>query len=113
MSINSTVPVEPHENVTRSTITSVQMNNVVVTLGVTASCTVYMFDIDGNIKNVAQSQLTPEQYANWGTNDEYFIQSILQNLGLTPLPVTKVAPLPVTTVDPVLPVTPVDPVTTA
>jgi hypothetical protein len=88
MSINTNVPVEPHENITRSTITSVQINNVVVTLGVTASCTVYMFDESGSIKNVAQSQLTSEQYANWGTNDEYFVQCILQNLGLTPLPAT-------------------------
>jgi hypothetical protein len=86
MSLNTNVPVEPHENIVRSTITSVQLNNIVVTLGVTASCTVYMYDISGNIKNVVQSQLTSEQYSQWGTDDEFFVQCILQNLGLTPLP---------------------------
>jgi hypothetical protein len=82
------VNIVPHEEVTRFTIVKVQINNVSVILNETARCSVYMFDASNNIRSVQQAQLTTEQYNNWLDDDQYFVNCILANLGLSPLNIT-------------------------
>lgn len=77
-------PVVPYEEVTRYTVVKVQINNIQVVLNTSASCSVYLFDVDNNIRGVKQSGLTPEQYPLWGTSDTYFVNTVLANIGLTP-----------------------------
>lgn len=83
MSSGYDTPIVPHEEVTRFTVVKAQITNVQVVLDNSASCSVYLFDADNNIRAVKQSGLNTEQYPLWGSNDNYFVTTVLSNIGLT------------------------------
>ena len=90
MSQNYTTPIVPYEEITRYTVVKVQITNIQVILNNSASCSVYLYDADDNIRGVKQSGLNPEQYPNWGTSDSYFVTTVLNNIGLTPIDLQQV-----------------------
>ncbi len=63
--------------------TKIRIEQVYVQLDNTASCNYALVSDDGSelIRNGAS--LTPEQYALWSDNDEYFVDCIIANLRLT------------------------------
>jgi hypothetical protein len=44
-------------------------------------CTVYEYDVNGILLNVHSVYIEPELYSEWGTNDTYLIDIVLDKLG--------------------------------
>lgn len=73
-----------------NTATQIEFLPAEITLGVSARSQYILQDADGVNLASAWVAMTPEQYANWGSNDDYAVACLLQNLGLTPLtPLTE------------------------
>lgn len=78
------VAIEPVE-VWPTMATQIEISGIIVSLDNFAACSyVLLDDFDNPISQVAQAALTPAQYAQWGTDDSFFISAILSNLNLTP-----------------------------
>lgn len=65
-----------------STATQFVINNVSVVLNTSAACTYLLQDASGKNLMGGNSALTDAQYAGWGSDDTYFTNCILTNLGL-------------------------------
>lgn len=65
-----------------SEATQLYVGSVNVILGEGAVCYYQFQDVEGNILKDGNAALTPQQYSQWGSNDEYFIDCITANLGL-------------------------------
>lgn len=66
-----------------ATATQIEFLPVEVTLGQSARSQYILQDENGANLTSAFVSMTPEQYAQWGTDDEYPITVFLANLGLT------------------------------
>ena len=52
------------------------------TLGaVDCHCTVWEYDAQKNLLNYRKVYIAPEEYAEWGTRDEYIVELVLDKLG--------------------------------
>jgi hypothetical protein len=44
----------------------------------------YMYDASGRLLDVQRVQITPEEWASWGFDDQYIIDLVLAKLGYEP-----------------------------
>ena len=65
-----------------ATATQVDFAPAEVMLGLTARCTYTLKDVDGNNLKTGVVEMSAEQYALWGTDDDYAASVFLTNLGL-------------------------------
>lgn len=78
------IAIEPVE-VWPSMATQIDIGGITVSLNSSASCSyVLLDDFDNPLTPQSQVAMTPEQYALWGSDDNYFVSTILANLNLTP-----------------------------
>lgn len=78
------IAIEPVE-VWPGMATHIDIGGVTVSLNSSASCSyVLLDDFDNVLSPQSQVALTPAQYAQWGTDDSFFVSAILSNLNLTP-----------------------------
>ena len=76
------IPINP-VSVWNSTATQIQITAITLELGTSSQCQYLLQDANHNALVAGFSSLTPTQYNNWGSDDNYFINCILSNLGLT------------------------------
>ncbi len=66
--------------------TQIDISDVRVSLDESADCQYFLVDANGAlVSSPARASLTPEQYALWSDNDEYFVDCVLANLNLSRL----------------------------
>jgi len=82
---SSATPIVPVA-VWPGTATQFVINSVAVVLNTSASCTWLLQDANGKNLSGGPSALTAAQYAGWGSDDTYFVNCILANLGLQHAP---------------------------
>jgi hypothetical protein len=84
MSIVNIEPVEIPQNPIVETAVRIIVTNVI--LNVSASIDAQILDSNSNIIEVKHLLLEQPDYSNWGTDDEFIVNWVLQQLGLTPKP---------------------------
>ena len=65
-----------------ATATQIEFLPVEVTLGQSARSQYILQDANGANLTSAWVEMTPEQYAQWGNDDEFAVNTFLSNLGL-------------------------------
>ncbi len=82
MSIESPIAITPIVRTTTTTITQLRILSVMVTLGYSASITVLLLDDASQEKERKTIDLTTEEYAGWGEDDQYIIDLVLSKIVL-------------------------------
>ena len=59
--------------------------NAVPSVGLPTMAEPYTEEVTTSFGLNGNDSLTPEQFAGWGTDDQYFARCIAENLGLTPV----------------------------
>lgn len=75
------IPIEP-VTIWPSEGVALDIYNVGVLLGESAIVNYYIRDADNHVLVASQLAMTPEQYAEWGSSDEYVSDLVLTELGL-------------------------------
>ena len=91
--IKSTVAIVP-VRVLSGVGVSATFSPAMVTYGSVAVAQYQVNAEDGALLASGNVQTTPEQYANWGENDDYVIDCFLINLGLERAPTPPADPAP-------------------
>jgi hypothetical protein len=100
MNAHSIVPVEiPQSPIIKS---SVIINVLRVTLGISAEIEVRFLNPDGVIIEIKYLTLSQPDYANWGSDDQFIVDWVFSQLGLLPNTPT----IPDTSDSPEIPETP-------
>jgi hypothetical protein len=68
-----------------NTATQIEFLPAEVTLGVSARSQFILQTAEGQNLTSAWVSMTPEQYAQWASNDDYAAKCFLENLGIEPL----------------------------
>lgn len=77
------VPVQPTPF--SKEIVSVQISLDSFQLNATeGTASAYMYDASGRLLDVQRVQITPEEWAGWGFDDNYILGLVLTKLGLEP-----------------------------
>jgi len=79
--IKAVQPIQPYDQVTVKVIYGfdVEVNGVV--LNTSARLSVRLYDKNNTIVNVQTMELIGEDYTNWGNDDNYVINYVVQKLG--------------------------------
>lgn len=78
--------IVPVEKTTTNVVVRFAMVITELVLNTSATFRVSTYDIDGRSIDVTSVLLAGEDYAAWGSNDEYVIQFVATKLGFTLLP---------------------------
>tara|TARA_R110000868_G_scaffold374845_1_gene639310 strand:+ start:164 stop:406 length:243 start_codon:yes stop_codon:yes gene_type:complete len=76
------VNIEPVD-VFPGTATQMEISAVSVGLGQGACCTYSLLNELDTVLKSDTAHLTAEQYEGWGNDDEYFVEAIAENIGIT------------------------------
>ena len=74
-------PIQPYDQVTVKVIYGFDVEVNTVILNTSARLSVRLYDQNNTIVNVQTLELTGEDYSNWGTDDNYIINYVVQKLG--------------------------------
>ena len=76
------IDIQPVQIVNKTAM-KVLLQPATLDYGNTASAAYLLLDADGAELLRGGVAMTAEQYANWGTNDDYAVDCFLQNIGVT------------------------------
>jgi hypothetical protein len=79
--IKAVQPIQPYDQVTVKVIYGFDVEVNTVILNTSARLSVRLYDQNNTIVNVQTLELTGEDYSNWGTDDNYIINYVVQKLG--------------------------------
>lgn len=74
-------PIQPYDQITVKVIYGFDVEVNTVVLNTSARLSVRLYDQNNTIVNVQTMELTGEDYSNWGTDDNYIINYVVQKLG--------------------------------
>jgi hypothetical protein len=86
----SKINIESKEIVTTQTVTSIEILEGTIELNSSVKFPVKLLGSNGETINIEFVTIIGEEYVNWGTDDEYIKNLILNKLGLTYSPVSPV-----------------------
>jgi len=79
----SIIDIIPKDITTTNTITKIKIEVESIELNTKAKFRVFLFS-DDNLVKIEYVELTNNDYENWGNDDNYIINYILTQLGLSP-----------------------------
>lgn len=78
--------IVPVEKTTTKVVVRFAMDIIDLVLNTSANFRVITYDIEGSSIDTTSVLIAGEDYAAWGSNDEYVIQFVATKLGFTLLP---------------------------
>lgn len=91
MNEENNVPIEPYTLVKTSTITSIRIEVNQIRLYNSVTIGVLLFDESGQPIDHRLITIAGADYTNWGNDDDYIINFVLNKLGLTKLPASQIS----------------------
>jgi len=78
--------IQPFEEIVKKTITSFKVSINYIEIFKYANLNIVFFDSNNNLVKACPLDITGEDYANWGNNDEYIINYVANYYGFVIIP---------------------------